>query len=263
MSNSPLHDRAVDTTCLTARSQLNQRFGTADFGAWTQNLISSLPSGQILDLCCGTGNQLVLYASRSDCKSLIGLDSSTDSLAIAQDRLKALPSVVDTSFVCTELDDAFLHPDLAHSQFDVIECFYGLYYARQPEVVLRAAMERLVEGGAVLIVGPYGANNCSIFELLQRHYTLPDLVIRSATTFMTEEVVPILSSHLNVRKETLVNRVCYPNAGSLIDYWRASTFHSAHHDEAVVKEINNHFNSHDVFVIEKHIMAVVGMGRAA
>lgn len=258
MSDDAVLRRAAATANVEARAGANRRFGDADFDGWVGSWLATLPAGRVLDLCCGTGNQLVLYAARDDCRELTGVDISPESLDVAGRRLSEIGAADRATLLCVGLDETFRTSPVADATFDLVSCFYGLYYAADPAAVLAAATDRLAPGGHIAVVGPYGANNRTLFDLLSRHLTLPDLVVRSATTFMEHEVAPALERRLALRRETFVNRISYPDASALLDYWRASTFYEPDCEDAVAADIAQHFRRHDAFVVEKHVMAAIG-----
>ncbi|MCK4462653.1 MAG: class I SAM-dependent methyltransferase [candidate division Zixibacteria bacterium] len=252
-----LMERAVKSSNLVQRSDGNRRFGRNDFGAWVNELTAPLKYRTVLDVCCGTGNQLLHFASRSGLEELVGVDLSGDSLEKARGRLAETGFDGKLSLLKTSLEEMFSRSELSGTKFDLISCFYGLYYSRNVEDTLHGMLNHLSEHGTLLIVGPYGKNNTSLFELLQRHFSLPDGVLRSATTFMEQEVHPVLTAHTDVEAVTFVNPVEYPEPQALIEYWRASTFYSKEHEPAVERDVEDHFRRNGSFIVEKHVMAYV------
>lgn len=252
-----LMERAIKSSNLVQRSDGNRRFGARDFGAWVNKLTAPLEYRTVLDVCCGTGNQLLEFADRSGLRELVGVDLSGESLEKARGRLAETGFEGKLNLLKTSMEEMFSSSDLSGTKFDLISCFYGLYYSRNVEDTLHGMLNHLSAPGTLLIVGPYGKNNASFFELLQRHFSLPDGVVRSSTIFMEQEVYPVLNAHTDVEAVTFVNPVEYPEPQSLIDYWRASTFYSNEHEAAVVKDVENHFRRDGSFVIEKHVMAYI------
>lgn len=250
--------KATSTDGVETRANANRQFGDADFDGWVHSWLDELPAARVLDLCCGTGNQLVLYGSRPDCRELTGVDISTESLEVARRRLLEIGGNVNVELHGLSIDDSFEPNPINDTTFDLISCFYGLYYAASAARVIAGAASRLAPGGVIAVVGPYGRNNASLFDLLGRHLDLPELVVRSATTFMEHEVLPELEQHLNVRQETFVNRVHYPSQDAVMEYWRASTFHDVTCEAAVATDIEAHFQQNEKFTVEKHVMAVIG-----
>ena len=253
-----LQDRAVDSANLQMRASGNKQFGDADFNGWVSGIIDDLQYSSVLDICCGTGNQLVLYAARPGTERMVGVDLSTESLSVTGERVRDAAPSLDVALIEAGMDDAFDNPVMSDRKFDLVSCFYGLYYALDVAGVLSNIVASLADEGTVLIVGPYGENNASLFGILNNHFELPQLVTRSATTFMEAEVLPILSAALAVESRTFVNRVSYPNPTTVMNYWKASTFYNEAAEVGVAGDIDRHFRDNGKFVVEKHVMAILG-----
>lgn len=253
---------ATDSANLTTRAESNRRFAGADFEAWVRELLDSIDFTRVLDLCCGTGNQLVLYAARPGIEQLVGVDVSASALARAEERLVEMGSAGSAVLECVAIDDAFARPSLNAARFDLAACFYGLYYASDPVAVLDATIDRIDEHGTVLIVGPWGENNASLFGLLERHYALPENVLSSAQTFMNETVLPTIARRLDLETHRFFNPIRFPDSAAVLDYWRASTFFEPAVEAEVTRDVEAHVAAHGNFVLEKHVLAAIG-GKAA
>lgn len=252
-----LDQAAVSSTNLSGRIDANTRYAGADFDGWVRGLINTLPGRHVLDMCCGTGNQMIIHAARPECETLVGVDRSTDSLATARQRVGETGFRGTLDLLDVPMDGAFEQDALSGRMFDQISCCYGLYYADDPIGLLDGMLAHLSPGGGVLIVGPWGDNNKSLFDLLRRHITLPPLVERSATTFMTEEVQAHLDGRAAIRIETFVNPVSYPDLDSVLTYWRKTTFYDADKEPAFRRDLESHFATSDAFVVEKHVMGLI------
>ena len=250
--------RATRAESLDVRAGDNARYGSGDFDGWSRGLIENLKFASVVELACGTGNQLCIYAKRPGMTRLVGVDLSGKALAQAGERLKQLGASARISLLELPLDDAPRAKDLSTETFDLVSCFYGLYYAADPGKVLEGFIDRLTENGSVIVVGPHGKNNATLFDILERHTRLPDLVVYSATTFMNEAVMPVLRRRLNCRIETFVNPVIYPDTDAVMRYWKASTFYDAKVERAVRDDIDAAVRRDGRFVIEKHVMAAIG-----
>jgi len=252
-----LDQAAVSSTNLSGRIDANRRFAGADFEGWTRELIGQIPGRRVLDLCCVTGNKLVIHAARPECEVLVGIDRSGESLATAKTRIAATGYQGSLDLLEIPMDGALEHSSVSGQVFDQISCCYGLYYAQNVEALLDSMLSHLVPGGAILIVGPWGENNKSLFDMLRRYITLPPLVERSATTFMTEEVQSHLGERAKVRTETFVNPVSYPDVDAVLEYWRKTTFHEPSKESSIRSDLETHFASADTFVVEKHVMGLI------
>lgn len=254
-----LMSAAVSSDNLQVRAQGNKKFSSNDFDEWTDKLINELSFDTVLDLCCGTGNQLVKYSNINNVKKLVGVDLSEESLLLAEKRVKNINENIDLSLKKLPLDAMFEDEELKDSQFDLISCFYGLYYSENTENVLNNAVKHLSDNGILLIVGPYGNNNKDLFDILQRHIELPELVLRSSGTFMQDEVLKALSEEkLEIQINKFENKIVYPDLDSVLNYWKATTFYSKEKEPNIINELQEHFKSDEKFIVEKHVMAVIG-----
>lgn len=248
---------AVASGNLVGRAEANKRFGMADFDGWLKGIVDGLAFSTALDLCCGTGNQLVLYAARPGVRRLVGADLSRESLDAARDRVNATGFGGELVLEAVAMEEAFTRPTVAAYRFDLVSCCYGLYYSTDVFRTLDDILAHLSPGGALFVVGPYGANNARFFDLLQRHFTLPELVLRSATSFMGKEVAPYLKALAEVTKYTFVNPVAFSDPEAVMAYWRKTTFFDDRHEAGVRRDLEAHFTESDTFVIEKHVMAYI------
>jgi ubiquinone/menaquinone biosynthesis C-methylase UbiE len=253
---SRLMQRATCSSNLEQRSNANQSYGTNDFDAWVDALLGRIPFDSVLDVCCGTGNQLVQYARLNGEADIVGVDVSEASLKSAADRMAG--TARSCRLKAGAMEEMFRDQALGSARFDLISCFYGLYYSKDVTRTLEEMIGHLSAKGSLLIVGPYGKTNAALFDILQRHFTLPELVLRSATDFMQQEVLPVLAPRLQVTVETFVNPVRFPTAQSVTDYWRASTFFAPRFEAAVTRDIKRHFQLNREMVLEKHVIAYRG-----
>lgn len=249
---------STSTSMLVTRRNTNTQYGQNNFQGWVASLIDRLDFGRVLDVCCGTGDQLVIFGRRAGLQLLAGVDVSSDSIALAEERLRQLKLDARIVLRSCRMEEMFEAAPLAGVQFDLISCFYGLYYSADSRHTLEEMVDHVPRGGTILIVGPFGRNNSTLFELLGRHYSLPEAVIHSTTTFMPCEVIPVLAKRCSITTENFVNKIVYPDATSLLNYWRASTFYSREHDPVIQQELQAHFRERREFTMEKHVMACFG-----
>jgi len=257
-----IRERIINSDNLQTRAMGNTLFSGNNFDTWVDEILSSLSYTSVLDICCGTGNQLIKFAQNKNIKKLVGVDISQESLDIAQNRLEKLGTHIDFGIKNRSIDLLFSDPELAASRFDLISCFYGLYYAADTTKLLHEIIDHLALDGYIVIVGPYGQNNFGLFNLLEQFFPIPDFVKRASCTFMPDEVFPVLAQRMHVQEQVLVNSVKYPNVQSVLDYWKASTFYSAEHELLVKQALEEYFKINKEFIVEKHIKAYIAQKRS-
>lgn len=254
--NQELMNKAIDSSNLSARASINSQYGTSDFSGWTRDIMEKLKFTNVLDVCCGTGNQLVLYAKNPDVKNITGVDLSKESLNSAYNRISTFPEDKNLLLKNVSIDEMFLDTEI-NQKYDLISCFYGLYYSKDVNKLLNDMIEHLSDTGAIVIVGPYGENNKNFFNLLEKYFKLPELVVRSSTTFMENEVLPVLSEKLKIEELNFVNSIHYSSFDDIFNYWKSSTFYFSDQEENIKQELESHFSKNDKFIIEKHVKAYI------
>jgi ubiquinone/menaquinone biosynthesis C-methylase UbiE len=253
------YKQAIVTEGLKVRANANQKFGSSDFDGWVKSFVDEFSFTTVLDICCGTGNQLVMYAERPGLRNLIGVDVSVEALATAKDRLYGKVDEEKVVLVESDMDGAFRIQAVNENSFDLVACCYGLYYSRNAGAIMDNMIGRLDPNGTLMIVGPYGKkNNASIFDVIERHFELPELPRRSSRTFMEQEVLPFLDARMSIETRTFVNTVIFPDVEALINYWRATTFYRKKYADAVEGDFRSEFDKEGKFVVEKHVMAAIG-----
>jgi ubiquinone/menaquinone biosynthesis C-methylase UbiE len=104
---------------------------------------------RLLDVACGTGTLLSLLHERFPGAELYGVDSSQEMLALAQQRLSAVPHLrLEYVVVGPDAQVGLPHPS---ESFDLITCTNALHAIPEPEVLLTALHRLLAHGGYLLL----------------------------------------------------------------------------------------------------------------
>ena len=256
MINESFFDKVSSSINLLERNKYNKLNCDSNFDCWVDELFKDIGFSRVLDVCCGTGNQLIKFASNKKVELLIGIDLSEESLKIASERISKNSSlnVILRNISMEKLCDDEV---IKRSKIDFISCFYGLYYSKDVENTLNQMFELLPIGGSIVVAGPYGKNNYNFFELLQKRFRIPEFVLKSSTTFMQEVVFPLLLKKADVCESSFVNKISFFDTESLYDYWKATTFYFPEYKDIIFNDINSFFKQSKEFVIEKHVLAYV------
>ena len=252
-------EKATESSALKTRIAKNEQAQELDFIGWIFRHLDIDPGDTVLELCCGTGAQTVEFLDR------VGEDGHVVAVDVSAESLSTLESEVDAderSRLTTvesdvmELESALEAAGWGETQFDVVFCAYGLYYADDPVSVLETVVETLTTDGYVTVVGPFGPNNGPWFSLLTgAGVELPEFVRYSSSTFMTETVVPWAAENFErLEVETAVNHIERTSPDELFDYWRNSTYFDADRADAVRELLEEYFEDADRLVNQKWIM---------
>jgi ubiquinone/menaquinone biosynthesis C-methylase UbiE len=244
---------ATSSQNLQNRANGNQQYASADFGTWVENIIDSYDKSNVLDICCGTGNQLVIYAKKP-LSSITGLDISEQSIEMAKQRLADFPG--NLTLVTSAMEDYL--DTVPHRSKDFISSFYGLYYTSNIEQTCQQIYNTLQPQGHFLVCGPHGDNNNSLFNLLEKYYSLPEIVSYSSSTFMLQTLSPILEKlSMKLDYQYFVNTISYPSVDSVMKYLQSTTFFNDKYSKEIKDDLDLHFKENTSFDVEKHVMALV------
>ena len=134
------------------------------------------PGARILDAACGSG-WLSEYFARLG-YDVTGIDISPDLIAISQDRIRALPRMIDPE---TPIRCRFLVHDIEVSalaeEFDAIICYDAIHHLEDAAAALRHLAAMLPLGGVLFILegnrpAPGSAGEAELMEVMEKFGTL-------------------------------------------------------------------------------------------
>lgn len=253
-----LMKRATSSTNLKSRSGINEKYAVNDFNGFIRDILNSIKFKSVLDICCGTGNQIMHYIERRNTEYIVGVDISSESLTTARQRIKGNIKEDNVRLICTSMEEMFSDSGIFQGKFDLISCHYGLYYSKCVADTLKQCYEHLNPKGNILIVGPYGENNHELFDILEKFTDVPKFVKYSSGEFMENEILPILTGlGLTVQSHKFKNEIRYPSIDAVMNYWKASTFYDEQVEEKVMKQLEATFLDNQAFSVSKHVIAYV------
>jgi SAM-dependent methyltransferase len=121
------------------------RYFVPRFAPWTEAAVASLPQslppGPILVPCCGSFPELPLLARRYPDRPVIGIDLSSGMLAVARERMAAVPQAEVVEGDATHLQQRWPHTAAA------VVSVFGLQQLPDPASALRDWLGTLRPGG--------------------------------------------------------------------------------------------------------------------
>jgi len=254
-------NRATQAECLEQRIAENRGSQAIDLENWIFERVPIKSGDRVLELCCGTGGQtLRILESVGKEGGVAALDVSADALrALAEkagERLSQKLTLIEASL--DGLADALRNKGFRPPSFDLIFCAYCLYYAREPQATLEESLRWLNAGGRIVVVGPFGPNNKSLFDLVRAcGVTIAAPVVFSSEQFMWQTVLPWGTQKFeSVRVSTMVNPVRWTSKERVVNYWKNTTFYDAARQSELEARLDRHFAEHGEFVNEKWVMMV-------
>ncbi len=249
------NEASVHADKLAQRISRNRGAQSLDFNRWIFSQFPVAEGSRVLELCCGTGSQsCIIHRSLKSGGELFLLDASAEALAAVRAKI----GEERITYLCCGLDDIDGQDQLAQGSFDLIFCSYGLYYAQNQDRLLRLLTGLLTPGGRMVVVGPYGANNRELFDLLENSgVRLRKAVTFSSGQYMEEIVLPWAETHfsqINIRTTSNVQR--WKSVRDLMAYWENTTFYDPQRARDVGLAMDGAFGSEGEFTVTKHIMLI-------
>ncbi len=116
--------------------------------SWVEGFAEDIPQGcSIVDIACGTGSALLRLAGKEPCL-LAGIDISGRLIAIAKDKLSALPADLRVGDAESQLP----WPD---ATFEVAIMNAAIHHFPNPEKVLHRVFQVLKPKGRLIIADPF------------------------------------------------------------------------------------------------------------
>jgi len=207
----------------------------------------------ILELCCGTGNQTKYLSMIFNKANIFCVDLSKESIDyIKKEKYYSSGRI---KLVCEDIDNFFLYNK---KKFDFIFCCYGLYYSKNVKNLLNEIYKYLNYQGKFVLIGPYGNNNKQIFELLQKSkIPIKKHILSSSSSFMYDVLKHSTDLYQKIIIYTVKNEIKWFNIDDLLTYWKNSTFFYPSREFSVKNELINHYKKNKFFKNDKFIMLII------
>ena len=257
LENKTFQEATISSDCLSGRLDSNARYSTRDLNQWILSFVQPTSEQRVLDVCCGTGKQLLEYARMA--ASVTGVDASAESLE--QVRAAALKNGTEAKVTVHQgyLEDVPAALPGEKEGFDWITCSYGIYYSKDPRQTVRDLKGLLKPSGKLAVIGPARRNNESFYSLVSRVSSIPRFVVWSSTVFMDEDLIPECRSLFgSVEIHDFENTIVYPTPEAVIEYWKScGTYYNAEAVPQMRRLLEEHFSKHGDFQITKQALGVV------
>jgi SAM-dependent methyltransferase len=239
------------------RIQTNLKQGDSDYIGWVNELIDSISFSSVLDIGCGTGEILSLYTKKKNITDIFGVDSDEKNIGRAKENL---PSNV--RLIRTKMETMFNLPEIMYRgegykrYFDLISCFYSLYYSENVKRTIAEIMRHVASNGVFLVVGSYGDTNKNFFDLIEKHHPLSSFVKESCSTFM-QNILQILGMYGIVTEKTFENHIKFSDMESILKYYQNTLFYNKNTEEGIKEELYHYFEDNKNYVLTKQVKAYI------
>lgn len=244
----------TDYKKLETRIDTHKQYSTNNINDWILSCVSPHKGVQLLDIGCGTGEQLVLFGKTCGPDSfMIGIDESEESLQIAKQKclenniqkLKTFRGSMDNlDILLGKLEN-----------FDIVISCFALYYSKNIPKLISTIKKILSPKGKFFVCGPVLGNNA---ELIDFQNQITKSKIKPIPYPITETILPeILKNFSKVSKFYFTNPIRFPDSPSVIKYWEAYYLYDSSIKEDFTLKIEEHFTKHKEFICTKKVLGIV------
>jgi ubiquinone/menaquinone biosynthesis C-methylase UbiE len=242
---------------LHVRIRAHKEFANFDIQDWIEGFCSRSPRRRILDIGCGSGNHLGLYARHVGRDGrVVGLDRERAVLDAARIAFQDTPQV---ELVLGSMDDPLPFPD---SSFDLCFSNFAIYNAADPHQTLSEVRRVLVPGGQVVLIGPTRNNAQEIYAYNERLTGVgidPITLIR--TDRLRQEILPhVRALFSDVKEEVLNSFLSFPNADEFLLYFQSTMVYeeTAQKRGVTLDQMRTALTPGDPLIVSKEMVAAVG-----
>jgi len=244
----------TDQPKLANRISAHKKYSRFNINDWIFNIVKPDKGEKLLDIGCGTGEQLLRFAKSCGQRSeIIGIDESPTALEIVNNMCKK-NGLVNVKTVVGNMDDLSFLLD-AKKNFDVVISCFSLYYSKNISQLITNIKKIMHKDGRLFVCGPVKENNK---ELIQFQKQISQSKMRQINYPMSELILSeILKNFQKVTQHFFFNPMKFPNSQSLIDYWKSYVLFDPKIEGAFINNINIYFKNHKNFTTTKKVMGIL------
>lgn len=244
----------TDSTKLSNRISAHKNYSTYDINEWILEHISPKKGEKLLDIGCGTGEQLLRCTKVCGPHSeVIGIDTSVDSLAIIKENCSK-EGLTNIKTILGNMDDL---PDLLGSQndFDIVLSCFALYYSKNISQLILTIKRILKKNGRLFVCGPEMGNNV---ELIEFQSQISRSFLKPVQYPMTDLILPeVIKNFKNVSQYHFLNPILFPDIDSMITYWRSYILFDSIIEQDFIYHTKKHFENHSKFITTKRVIGIL------
>ena len=227
---SIVEKRAISSTNLQNRINLNKKLGSKDLTEWLFQRYKIKKNDKILELGCGVGNHVIKQSKIIKNKGLVlATDYSAKSLNVLKKNLKTK----NIKTKCISMDSVAKYLKNKNVYFDKIISSYALYYAKNPIKVIIECSKFLKPNGIFLITAPCYPHTLTKFASNEK--TLPKIA-EKYIDFSTKKLEPFLKKKkIKYKSYYFQNNLKFKNIEDLIYFYRSTVFYNKKSEKNLIK----------------------------
>lgn len=246
----------TDSKALQNRINAHAKYGTTEINDWIFEHLELAEGYSVLDIGCGTGKQSIPISKIVGEKGrLLSVDISEESLNTLTQT--AIEEGLDKRISLLNSDIDELYKYVEGKKFERALSSYSLYYSKNPEILIQAVFNSLVDDGIFFFCGPSTENNAEIKNFHKIIGGNPDKKLGEGAVFM-ETIGLTLAEEIFRKVETsqFENKIEFTSPESLVEYWKSYNLYDKNLEEKFIQAAGDYFKSNDSFVTVKRVLGI-------
>ncbi|MEM4249809.1 MAG: class I SAM-dependent methyltransferase [Candidatus Nitrosotenuis sp.] len=242
----------TDSKKLSTRIDTHKNYSSYDINEWIMKMVSLKDGESLLDIGCGTGEQLLRFAKNCPSSKILGIDASNESLLTIKKTCQN-DGLENIDVIEGNMDDVYTL--VLDSKFDVVTSSFALYYSKNIKKIITDIKEILTENGRFFVCGPVPGNN---EELINFQASITPSVLTKTKYVMVDEILPEISNKFSkIVKDYFVNPVHFPDASSLVQYWKSYYLYDQNIEQEFTDKIKEYFQKQNKFTSTKKVLGII------
>lgn len=243
---SNVEKRAISSTKLKKRLEINNKLGTKDLTKWLFKRYKIKKGEIILELGCGIGKHVLNESKIVGKKGLIfATDYSKSSLNILKNKIKNS----NIKAKCISMDHVSDFLKDKKIKFDKIISSYALYYSKKPIKVIESLRPFLKKNGKFLITAPCYPH--TLTEFAKENKSLPKIA-ENYIDFSTKKLeVHLKKKRYKSKIYNFRNILKFKKIDDLLNFYRSTIFYSLKSEKKLINLFNKKKNKLGYFNIIK------------
>jgi ubiquinone/menaquinone biosynthesis C-methylase UbiE len=248
---------------LSTRINVHNKFSEKDIDPWTKNLVDIKPGETILEVGCGNGKQVRLYADLLMNQGKIFACDISEGLLEEAKASTTNKGFNNITFFNHDMNNGFEFED---NSFDLVSCCFAIYYVKDSEKLINEFKRILKPGGRLFIMGPSPKNTEEFWNLHGKvaGSIPPKALIRRSR--IEKEFIPFIKEQfVDVSINIFNNNIAFPSTDDVLNYYTHSLLFkdgiADSEKEFVLKkmeqEIKDEIQNSGEYILKKEVYGVI------
>lgn len=244
----------TDSKKLQTRINAHKDYSKYDINDWILKQVDLKNGETLLDIGCGTGEQILKFAKLCPQSELCGIDVTLESINIINETCEN-NKISNVTTLIGPMDN-FSNLLNKGKKFDIVNSCFSLYYSNNIPKIIDDVRNILNNNGKFFVCGPVFGNNAELIDFQAK--IQPEM--KPTHYYMTEDILPeIIKKFRVVKKDFFINPLEFRNPEALIKYWKSYYLFNEKIEKEFINAVKNFFENNDKFITNKKVIGITAL----